>query len=165
MLERVLRVLEGAIEAVGQVVAWFVVGLTIALTYEALARLLFVAPTVWAYDVTYMLYGAHFMLGAAYTLRRGGHVRTDFLYERLPEVWQRRVDTICYLLFYFGPVLALLWFGSGFALEAWRRAERAITSPWMPVIYPFKTVIPVAAILLLVQGLVEFVRNLGLAGR
>lgn len=143
----------------GTVVAWAIVPLFLGLTYEVIVRYGFDAPTEWAFDVTYMLYGSHFMLGAAYTLLMGGHIRTDMFYERYSPRTKGLVDAAGYLLFFFPAVLFLLVAGGDAALVSWRMLEKSEISPWRPPIYPFKAVVPLAALLLLVQGVSEFLKS------
>ncbi|MGH7278190.1 MAG: TRAP transporter small permease subunit, partial [Candidatus Rokuibacteriota bacterium] len=118
-----------------RVVAWLVLPLTGVLVYEVASRKLFLRPTVWASDTSYMLYGALFMLGAAYTLGRGGHIRTDFLYRLWSPRAQGTVDAALYLLFFFPAIALFLWAGWDFASSSWAQGERAITSPWRAPIY------------------------------
>ena len=143
----------------GRIVAWAIIPMTIAVTWEVVARHFFRAPTIWAFDVTYMLYGTHFMLGTAYTLMRIGHVRTDMLYSKWSIRRQNMVDAIGYLFFFFPAMLLLLYFGGVEAAHAWAIGETSDASPWRPIVYPFKTVIPLTAILLLVQGIGEFLKS------
>ena len=130
------------------------------LVYEVVARYFFESPTVWAYDMTYMLYGSHFMLGAAYTLSVQGHIRTDFFYRLWPPRWQGAVDAMLYACLFFPAMAFFLWDSWDFALTSWVRQELGISSPWNPPIYPFKTVIPVTATLLILQGVSEFIKSL-----
>ena len=123
-----------------------------------MARYVFNAPTEWSYDISYMLYGAAFMLGAAYTLLLDEHVRIEVVYEKVSPRARAIIDAVCYLIFFFPAVIALLYFGGEFAFKSWKMLEGAGVSMWSPPIYPFKTIIPVAAALLLIQGLVQFVR-------
>jgi len=143
----------------GRVTAWLIIPMVLSLVYEVLARYLFNAPTTWAYDMTYMLYGAFFMLGAAYTLSRQGHIRTDVLYGKWSVRRQGLVDAVCYIFFFFPPLIALLWVGADFFWISFQRGERVVSSPWMPVVYPLKLVIPVTCLLLVVQGISEFLRS------
>ena len=144
----------------GRVVAWLIVPMTLAVTYEVVARHFFRAPTRWAFDVTYMLYGTHFMLGTAYTLMRVGHVRTDMLYQNWSLRRQNLVDMIGYLFFFFPAMILLFYFGWQEAYHSWTIRETSDASPWRPIVYPFKAVIPLTAILLLVQGVAEFLKSL-----
>lgn len=144
----------------GRVVAWLIVPMVLSLVYEVVARYGFNTPTVWAYDMTYMLYGTFFMLGTAYTLRRGGHIRTDSFYGEWSPRRQGLVDAVCYVVFFFPPLLILFWLGLDFFSRAYERGERVVSSPWMPVVYPLKGMIPLACGLLLLQGVSELIRSL-----
>lgn len=128
--------------------------------YEVFARYLFTAPTVWAYDVTCMIYGTLFMLGAPYTLLHKGHVRTDLFYNKWSLKKQGMVDTLTYLVLFFPGMIFFLVAGIDFAANSWAINEKSSMSPWMPVIYPFKAVIPLTALLFLIQGVSEFIKSL-----
>lgn len=143
----------------GRLFAWLIVPLVLGLTYEVFARYLFRAPTIWAYDVAYMLYGSHFMLGAAYTLYKGGHIRTDFFYANWSVRTQGWIDTVSYLLFFFPGIFFLFLFGLTEARYSWSILETSEASPWRPPIYPLKTVIPLTAVLLFLQGVSEFLKS------
>ena len=143
----------------GLLFAGLVLPMVGGLCYEVFARYLFNAPTIWAYDVTYMLYGSHFMLGAAYTLYKGSHIRTDMLYENFTLKWKGRVDASMYLVFFFPGMLFFMLAGWDEAMHAWGIGERSDASPWRPIIYPFKTVVAVAAGLLIIQGVSEFLKS------
>ncbi len=144
----------------GRIFAWFIIPMAGGLAYEVFARYLFNAPTIWAYELTYQLYGSHFMLGAAYTLYKGKHIRTDLLYEKYPVKWQGRIDAVLYLCFFFPGMILFFWAGRDEALHSWEIKELSEATPWRPPIYPFKTTIPIAALLLLVQGVSEFLKSL-----
>ena len=138
--------------------AWMVPLLVLELVYDTAARYLFNAPTAWSYDISYMLYGGIFMLGAAHTLHIDRHVRIETFYGQLSRRGKALVDGIGYLLCFFPAVGALLYFGGGFALRSWKMSEVGGESMWQPPIYPFKTLLPLAAALLLLQGMAEFLR-------
>jgi TRAP-type mannitol/chloroaromatic compound transport system permease small subunit len=159
-LRTLIRALDAFAERTGWLVAWLIVPLIGAMVYEVVARYLFRAPTIWAHDVSYMLYGAFFMLGGAYTLRHNGHIRTDFLYNKFGVRGQAFVDAVAYLFLFFPAFAVFLWLGWGNFVESWRLDERATTSPWMAPLYPFRAVMPVAAALLLVQGFSETLKSL-----
>jgi TRAP-type mannitol/chloroaromatic compound transport system permease small subunit len=149
----------------GRVFCWMIIPLVGGLTYEVFVRYLFNAPTIWAYDVTYMLYGAHFMLGAAYTLYKGGHIRTDIWYANWSPRTQGAVDALLYLCLFFPAMFFFLTSSWEEALVSINVLETSDASPWRPPLYPFKTVIPVAAALLLVQGVSEFLKSVYAAWR
>ncbi len=152
-----IRLIDAISRWSGRIFAWMVLPLVGVMTYEVVIRHVW-KPTLWAYDTSYMLYGALFMLGAAYTLYRGAHIRTDFLYQRWSVRTQATVDAFCYLFLFFPGIALFLWFGAEFAWASWLREERTVGSSWMPVIYPLKGVIPVAAGLLLLQGVAELLK-------
>lgn len=160
VLVRLVRQIDTVALWSGRVVGWLIVPMVMSLVYEVVARYLFNAPTIWAYDMTFMTYGAFFMLGSAYTLLRGGHIRTDSLYGGWSPRTQGVVDTICYLLFFFPPLIIFLDVTWDFFLTSYGRGERSVTSPWMPVIYPLKLVLPATCLLLLVQGTSELLRSI-----
>jgi TRAP-type mannitol/chloroaromatic compound transport system permease small subunit len=134
-----------------------VIPLIAVMSWEILVRKV-AQPTFWAYDLSYMLYGALFMLGAAYTLYRGSHIRTDFLYQTWPVKVQASVDAFCYLFLFFPGMAIFLWLATDWAILSWEREERAMASAWMPALYPLKTVLPVSIALLLLQGVSEFLK-------
>lgn len=158
-LMKVIRVIDTFSDWSGRIICWVIIPLVVSLTYEVIARYLFNAPTEWAYDVSYMLYGTLFMLGAAYALFRGGHIRTDMLYEKWSPRRQGTVDAVCYLFLFFPAMLFFLWMGGQEAWHAWEIGERSDQSPWRPILYPFKAVIPVTALMLLAQGVSEFLKS------
>lgn len=143
---------------VGQLFSWTILVLTLAVCYEVVARYFFHAPTNWAYDVSYMLYGTLFMMAGAYAMSRNGHVRGDFLYRQWAPRNQAWSDLILYFLFFFPGILALIYSGWDYARLAYLLNERSSASPDGPIIWPFKAIIPVVGVLMLLQGLVEVVR-------
>ena len=154
-----LKLIDGISIWSGKACAWLVVPLILTLVYEVISRYVFSAPTLWAFDITYMLYGAHFMLVAAFGLAKHDHIRTDFIYRLLPERWQATLDAWLYLIFYIPALSVFLWVSADFAIESWIQGERSNLSPWLPPVYPLKTVLPVTAALLLLQGVSEFLKS------
>ena len=150
---------DGASRWVGRVVAWLVVPLMLAMIYEVVARSLFRAPTIWAYDVSRMLYGAFFMLGAAYALAKGVHIRADFLYRRFDVRVQGWIDTVLYLTLYFPALIVFLIVAYDYAFLAWLRGQRGMDTAWMPLLGPIKTALPVGIALLLMQGVSELLKS------
>jgi TRAP-type mannitol/chloroaromatic compound transport system permease small subunit len=155
----IVRLLDGLAEWSGRLFCLLAIPLVGALTYEVIARYAFRAPTIWAYDVSYMLYGSLFMLGAAYTLYRGGHIRTDIFYQTWSVRTRGIVDALLYLFFFFPGMALFFWMGLQEGLHSWDLGEVSTESPWRPPIYPFKMVIPVSAALLLLQGISEFLKS------
>ena len=157
-MQRLLLFIDEISAFVGKAFAWLILALTFGITYEVLSRYLFNAPTSWAFDASYMMYGTLFMMAGAYTLSRNGHVRGDVLYGFFPPRVQAGLDLLLYLLFFIPGVVALIWAGTSFADYSWGIGEHSSVSADGPPLYPFKTVIPIAGALLLLQGLVEIVR-------
>ena len=153
-VDRVVRAIDRVSTAAGWLAGWLIVPLTLAVAYEVVARYAFNAPTKWASHFTYMLYGAQFMLAAAYTLLKGGHIRTDVFSERWSSVTRARIDAVSYVLFFFPGMLFILYAGGVEAWQAWRIGERAGGWP----LSPFKAVIPLTALLLVLQGLSELIK-------
>jgi TRAP-type mannitol/chloroaromatic compound transport system permease small subunit len=142
----------------GKVFAWCVMIMTFGVGYEVVVRYLFRAPTPWAFDLSYMMYGTMFMMAGAYTLSRGGHVRGDFIYRLWQPRTQATVELVLYFLFFFPGVLALVISGWRYASRSWRYFEVSTMSPANIPIYQFKTVIIAAGILLVIQGVAQVFR-------
>jgi TRAP-type mannitol/chloroaromatic compound transport system permease small subunit len=156
-LVRVIRGIDTVSDWSGRIVAWLVIPLVAVMAWEIVVRNV-ARPTYWAFDLSYMLYGALFMLGSAYTLYRGSHIRTDFLYQKWPVRVQAAVDGFCYLFLFFPGIAIFLWLSTDWAILSWTRQERAVSSSWMPPLYPLKSALPVALALLLLQGVSEFLK-------
>jgi TRAP-type mannitol/chloroaromatic compound transport system permease small subunit len=154
------RLLDAITRAVGRAIAWLIIPMVASLVYEVTARYLFDAPTVWAYDMTYMLYGTFFMLGSAWTLQRGGHIRTDTFYADWSPRRRALVDAACYVLFFLPAMAVFLKLGADYFWKSFQQNERIVTSPWLPIVWPFKAVLPVTAALLILQGISELIKSL-----
>jgi TRAP-type mannitol/chloroaromatic compound transport system permease small subunit len=160
LLDRIVGAIDAVSTATGWLAGWLIVPMTFAVAFEVVARYAFHAPTKWTYEVTYMTYGAQFMLAAAYTLLKGGHIRTDVFYERWSAKTRATIDALCYVIFFFPGLLFILYAGAVEALFAWEIGEGTglrIGSVPFPM-YLLKAVIPLTAALLLLQGLSELIR-------
>ncbi len=142
----------------GKVFAWCVMGMTLGVGYEVFVRYLLNAPTPWAFDLSYMMYGTLFMMAGAYTLSRDGHVRGDFVYRLWKPRNQARVELVLYILFFFPGVIALIVSGWRYAGRSWRYLEVSNMSPANIPVYHFKSVIVAAGILLFIQGVAQVFR-------
>lgn len=158
-LLRVTRVIDRVGDWSGKIFAWLIIPLVGGITYEVIVRKFFGAPTVWAFDITYMLYGSLFMLGAGYTLLHKGHIRTDIFYNRFSPRVQGAIDAILYLLFFFPGMAFFFWAGWDEAWHSFIIREKSDASPWRPPLYPYKFVIPATAVFLLLQGISEFLKS------
>ena len=144
--------------AFGKVFGWLIVLMTFGVSYEVFVRYVLSSPTPWSLDVSFIMYGTLFMMGGAYTLSRGGHVRGDFLYRLWRPRVQASVDLVLYIFFFFPGVLALIFAGWKYAARSWQYGEVSVNSPAGIPIYQFKTVIVAAGLLLAVQGIAQIFR-------
>jgi TRAP-type mannitol/chloroaromatic compound transport system permease small subunit len=159
-LQRLLIPVDRVSTFVGQFFAWSILLLTFAVSYEVFSRYVLGAPTDWAFDASYILYGTLFIMAGAYALSRNAHVRGDFLYRAWRPKTQAWMDLILYFLFFFPGIIAFIYSGYGFAAQSWFSHEHSAYSPDGPPIYHYKTIIPATGVLLLLQGVVEVVRCL-----
>jgi len=158
ILRGYIKVAESISEWSGKVVCWLVFILTLMTGYEIVMRYAFDSPTKWCFDLSYMIGGSFFVLGQAYTMFHKGHVRIDIFYGRLSVRGKAWLDIICYLIFFFPLWITLLYILIPYVYDSWAMGERSMQGYWMPILYPFKTVMPIAVSLLLMQGLSEFFR-------
>jgi TRAP-type mannitol/chloroaromatic compound transport system permease small subunit len=142
----------------GKAFAWLIVALTFVVSIEVFKRYILNAPTAWIFDFNNMLYGTLFMMCGAYTLAAAGHVRADFVYSYMRPRAQAGLDLALYLLFFIPGILGLIYAGYDYAALSWRIGEHSTVTAEGPPIYHFKTVIPVAGALVMLQGLAEIVR-------
>jgi TRAP-type mannitol/chloroaromatic compound transport system permease small subunit len=142
----------------GKAASWLIVALTFVVSIEVFKRYILNAPTAWIFDFNSMLYGTLFMMAGAYTLALAGHVRADFVYIYLKPRAQASLDLILYFLFFIPCMIGLIYAGSGFAADSWRIGEHSTVTAEGPPVYQFKTVIPVAGVLVMLQGLAEIIR-------
>jgi TRAP-type mannitol/chloroaromatic compound transport system permease small subunit len=144
---------------IGNVVCWITIPLMLAMVYEVLARKLFLAPTMWAYDMSRFFYGALFMLGAGYALSKGVHIRADFLYRNFKVKTQGLIDFWLYLLFYFPGLIAFFYMTSIFVMESIQRGEKGMDTAWMPYMWPIKSCLWFGILFLLIQGISELFKS------
>ena len=156
----------------GKIIMWITIPLIYAMIHEVIGRHFFNRPTLWSFDISRMLAGALFMLGAAYTLSKGIHIRADFLYRNWTVKNQARVDLLLYLLFFIPGFLVFFYVSFDYAytsicgrsnleecLGGKVRIQRAMDTTWMPIMWPLKSCMPIGAFLLLVQGFSEILKT------
>ena len=158
-LIRVVRTIDRFTDVTGTWIAWLNLPLVAAVSYEVIARYAFNAPTIWSFDITYMLYGTIFMLGAAYALHKGAHIRTDFFYERWSARTKGMVDSISYLVFFFPSLIMFLAASGNEAWYAYNISEVSEQTPWRPILWPYKAIVPATCVLLMLQGVSETVKS------
>ncbi len=159
-MTRILHFIDSLSAWFGKAFAWCIVILTFSTCYEVFVRYVLNAPTVWAFDMSVQMYGALFMMCGAYALSQGAHVRGDVLYRLLRKKTQAKIDFVLYILFLMPGATALIYYGYGFAADSWFYKEVSWSSPARIQIYFFKTLIPIAGVLILLQGIAEAVRCL-----
>lgn len=146
----------------GKAFAWCVLVMTLGVSYEIIVRKLFRAPTAWAFDVSYIMYGALFLMAGAYTLSRNGHVRGDVIFRLLKPRVQAAIEITLYFVLFFPGITAMIIVGAQYAAQSWGfnmgSGEVSINSPAGVPIAQFKSIIPIAAILLFMQGIAEVLR-------
>lgn len=157
-MQKLLLAIDKVSTVVGQAFSWFIVTLTLMITWEVFSRYALDHPHPWAFDVMIMMYGTVFMMAGAYTLSKNGHVRGDVLYGFFPPRLQASIDLTLYIVFFVPGVFALAWAGFNFAAESWAINEHSNVTADGPPVYPFKMILPLAGAFLLVQGIVEIIR-------
>lgn len=143
---------------IGRAFGWCILILTLSVAYEVFVRYVLNSPTVWVFDMMVQMYGALFLMAGPYALAQDTHVRADVIYRLLAVRWQARIDLILYIVFFFPGMLALFWYGWEIASDSWRYKEVSWNSPARIQIYFFKTLIPLAGALFIVQGVAECMR-------
>jgi TRAP-type mannitol/chloroaromatic compound transport system permease small subunit len=157
-MQRVLYGVDRLSAFVGKLFGWLILIMVAVIIYEVFMRYVMRAPTAFAYDLGYMLYGAIFIMAGAYALSTSAHVRGDVIYRLFSQRTQAILDLLLYLLFFFPAIVVLMYAGYNFAEFSWRIGERSSSGPGGPPVYHFKTLIPIAAAFLFVQGLAEVAR-------
>jgi TRAP-type mannitol/chloroaromatic compound transport system permease small subunit len=156
--QRLLNAIDRVSYWSGKTFAWLIVALTFVVSIEVFKRYILNAPTAWIFDLNSMLYGTLFMMCGAYTLAAAGHVRADFVYIYMKPRGQAALDLSLYLLFFVPCMIGLIYAGGGFAADSWRIHEHSTVTAEGPPVYQFKTVIPIAGALVMLQGLAEIAR-------
>lgn len=152
-----LKTVDTVNACIGKVVGWAMVFIMFVTVYDVLARKFFAAPVVWAFDVSVQLFALQFMIAAAYALLHDEHVSIDIFKKRLSPRGQIVLDIFSYLVFFFPFTIALLIYGWDFAMRSWASRETSWGAVALPVYY-VKTVIPVTAGLLILQGIATVIR-------
>ena len=157
-VERFLHAIDGVSTWLGKAAAWLIIGLMALVCVEVFKRYIMNMPTAWIFDASNMFYGTLFMLAGAYTLAQNAHVRGDFLYSSMRPRTQATLDIILYVVFFLPGIAALVYAGYDYAALSWRIAEHSNVTADGPPVYQFKTVIPIAGVLVMLQGIAEIVR-------
>jgi TRAP-type mannitol/chloroaromatic compound transport system permease small subunit len=157
-MTRFITIIDSLSTWVGKAFAWLILVLTFGISYEVFVRYVLRAPTTWAFDFSYINYGAMFLMAGAYTLARNGHVRADVMYRFWPPRRQASMDLVLYIIFFLPAVAAFIYSGWNYAAFSVRFREVSIFSPAGVPVFPLKALIPVTGVLLLLQGIAEIMR-------
>jgi TRAP-type mannitol/chloroaromatic compound transport system permease small subunit len=157
-VQSLLYAIDGISTWVGKLAAWLIILLMSVVCVEVFKRYLLNAPTAWIFDALNMMYGSLFMLAGAYCLAQNAHVRGDFLYSSMRPRTQAALDLVLYVVFFLPGIAALIYAGWGYAADSWAIQEHSNVTADGPPMYHFKTVIPVAGALVMLQGLAEILR-------
>lgn len=159
LINRIVLITEKIIAAIGKASAWAIIPLMLIMVFEVVTRRMLNHPSVWTFETSIQLYGFHFMILGALTLQMGRHISVDIIVERFSKRTRAILDMILYLVLLFPFIIVLLIESTAFARESWKILETSF-SVFAPPVYPIKTVIPVTALLLLLQGICLFYRKL-----
>ena len=157
-VQKFLHTIDGISTWVGKAAAWLIMALMFVVCIEVFKRYILNAPTAWIFDLDNMLYGTLFMMCGAYTLAQNAHVRGDFLYSSMKPRTQAFLDLVLYIVFFIPGIAALIYAGWSYAADSWRILEHSTVTANGPPVYHFKTVIPIAGCMVILQGIAEIVR-------
>ncbi len=158
MIDRIIRFIDRLSEWSGKITSYSLLAMIAILSIEVLMRYVFNSPTIWAHELTMYLFAATVMLGGAYALLNDGHVKMDIIYTRLSDRKKAILDIVTFLFFVIF-IGALLWKGSDIACKSIKVMEKS-DSAWSPYIWPSRLIVAIGALLLLLQGLVNFIKNI-----
>lgn len=157
--QKILHGIDALSTWVGKTFAWLLMLLMIVVVVEVFKRYILNAPTAWIFDADNMMYGTLFMMCGAYTLAQNAHVRGDFLYSSMRPRVQAGLDLALYIIFFIPGIAALIFAGFYYAADSWRIAEHSNVTANGPPVYHFKSMIPLAGVMVMIQGLAEIVRS------
>jgi len=158
MIQRIVYTIDQLSKTVGHAFSWCALILTLGTCYEVFIRYVLNDPTSWAFDLSYLMYGAVFFMAGAYTLSRGGHVRADMFYRLWSDRTQAVVELVLYVAFFFPGILALCIAGWSYGVESMRIHEVSVNSPVGIPIWPMKMMIPIGGTLMALQGMADVLR-------
>lgn len=160
MLAKIVSTIDALSEVTGKAVSFLMVPNFLALVYEVIARYIFHSPTQWSYEVTYFLYGTCFLITTAFTLKHKRHIRIEVFYNKFPKRVQAIIDCVGYIFLFVPSMLILITGAVDLVQYSYIMNERSTASAWRPILWPFKTVILVSFVLVLLQGVAELIRSI-----
>jgi TRAP-type mannitol/chloroaromatic compound transport system permease small subunit len=158
-LKKFLNIIDRVSYWSGQAVSVAAIVMVVIIAYDVIMRYAFRAPTIWQYDLSYMMGGSMVMLGAGYVHSQRRHVRVDIFYNLLAEKTRLTIDIVCTLLLFFPLIIGLIYASGEHAIHAWKVNEFSEVGFWRPRMWPFRSVIPIGLSILLLQGLVNLIRD------
>jgi TRAP-type mannitol/chloroaromatic compound transport system permease small subunit len=158
-MQSLIEKIERITTSLGKIFSWLIVPLILALCYEVFARYILKSPTIWAFDITYMLMATIFLMAAAYTLSANRHIRIDVLYGKFSSIKRAWVDLIGYAILFLPLISLLAYFAIGKVIESIRTSETSDLSPWHPIMWPFRLAIALCFCFLTIQGICEVVKS------
>ena len=156
----IIRAIDGFSRITGQLISLTMLFLVLSITYEVVARYFFRSPTIWVFESSTMANGSAFMLGCAYALYKGAHVRTDIFWENYPERTKGIVDLVSYLVLFFPVMITIMAISIDDVIHSYVTGERSQESLWRAIMWPFRATIPVSAFLFMIQGVSEVLKCL-----
>lgn len=159
MLRKILGFIDGISEFAGKAFSFLVLPVILLEAVEVVRRYVFGSPTDWAWELAALVAGAMFVMGAAWVLKEDRHVRTDLIYGKLSRRWQAAFDLFFFTTIFFSFIGVMVWKATGQAIYSVTINERTF-SMWGPPLYPLKICIALAFILLGLQGLAKWIRDL-----
>ena len=157
-VQSLLHTIDGISTWVGKAAAWLMMALMGVVCIEVFKRYIMNMPTAWIFDLSNMLYGTLFMMCGAYCLAQNAHVRGDFLYSSMRPRTQAALDLVLYFVFFIPGIVGLVYAGWDYAALSWKIGEHSTVTAEGPPVYHFKTVIPIAGALIMLQGIAEIMR-------
>lgn len=154
----VIRAIERLSKVFGYLGAWIIAPLIVSMVWEVISRRFFDAPTMWAYEMSYMLMGTSFIFGLAWTLRMRRHVRVDFLYDHVSLKKQSMIDLVGFAFLALPATILLLGGLWDFLVYAYERDLRSGQSAWNPLVWPFRAGFVIGFALLLLQTISEILK-------
>lgn len=160
VFKSILGRIESLSEWVGKAASYLLPALIVSIAYDVCMRYAFNAPTIWSFDTSYMLGGSVYVLGLAWVLQRGENVRVDIISARFRPKLKLFIDTFFHVVFLLPLAFAILWVSIKTTAHSWVIQELGSYTHWYPPIYPVRTVVSIALLLLLFQGMAILARGL-----
>ena len=153
-----IRLVDGFSDIIGKIVSLGMLFLVFSISYECFSRYLFNAPTIWVFETNYMVNGSTFMLGCAYALLKGAHVRTDIFWDGFSERKKGQIDLWSYLVLFYPTMIIFFFISADDAWYSYQLSERSEQTPWRPLLWPFRAAVPIMALLMMIQGVSEVLK-------